>query len=515
VHEKGYDPSAIPDDYGSETNFDYEETEVYDSTYGGEIEYGDGQLPIDTNMEEHTIMFITDDIGDTTAVEEIVQGFDWEQTDSTAYIPEDGEGEISTVDMDWIDQGPDTAAYAWAQKVLNKDFFLPIARNERFALAKGKMDDVHFWMDYGFFMDNMKTMQQAGMGGMGAADSYAKALSMMGGMAEVFYGDTYLSMGLNFENGRMAIRNQMFYNEDMKRFYSRALDTKFNKKFLRYVKGGDEMFGYFYMNYNIKNTIEETKALMYKIFAGTPQYGEAAADAMKIIGIFIDEEAIGNLLKGDLMVSVSGLQTTEVKTKTYEYDADYNYVEKDTVMMKTMPIFTVLASYGNGKDIQKFIDLGLHSKVLVKEGAHYRLADLPGMEGQRFFLAKHDGMLIFTNNQYLMQQNLESGFAKKLRLPKNHKKMLCKKAAVMYWNIPNTIKAAAGSQAESNIGITGWMNNLGKEFYSMEMTANKKVGDAYESEIFLNMTQKDTNALQQFFSFVNDVYLEVIGGAKI
>ena len=114
-----------------------------------------------------------------------------------------------------------------------------------------------------------------------------------------------------------------------------------------------------------------------------------------------------------------------------------------------------------------------------------------------------------------MKQNLEQGFAKKLRLPKNHKKRLCESASVMYWNIPNTIRAAAGSQADTNIGMMGYLNNIGKEFYSVEATSSKKVGNSVDSEMFLNMTAKGTNALQQFFNFVNDIYLETIGGAKI
>ena len=54
---------------------------------------------------------------------------------------------------------------------------------------------------------------------------------------------------------------------------------------------------------------------------------------------------------------------------------------------------------------------------------------------------------------------------------------------------------------------------LGEGFRSA--AASKKVGNSVDSEMFLNMTAKDTNALQQFFNFVNDIYLETIGGAKI
>ncbi|MBK8564743.1 MAG: DUF4836 family protein [Saprospiraceae bacterium] len=498
VHEKGYDPSQF--DYG------YDENIGYDSIDWSDYEYTDStyeDVVIEENIEEiETLPSMDENIALDSA------SFIFSDGDTLNFFENDG-------NFDWIEQGPDTAAYTWALKLLNKDFLHPITQNQRFNLAKGRTNDVHFWMDYSLFTESITKMQTGGLGGgMAATNSYAQAMAAMGGFMNVFYKDTYVSMGLNFENGRMAIRSQLFSNEDMKRFYSKALDAKFNKKFLRYVKGGDEMFGYFYVNYNVKNTIEETKTLLYKTFAATPQYGQLASDAMKILGIFIDEEAIGNLLKGDLMVSVSGMQTVEVKTKTFDYDADFNFTERDTTIMQNMPIFTALASYGNGADIQKFIDLGIHSNVLVKERNFYKVA-VPGMEGQNFFLAKHDGLLIFTNNQYLMQQNLATGFEKKLRLPKNHKKRLCKNGSVVYWNIPNTIKAAAGSQADSNIGLTGWMNNLGKEFYSVEMTTSKKVGDAVESEMFLNMTNKDMNALQQFFNFVNDVYLEMMGGAKI
>ena len=60
-------------------------------------------------------------------------------------------------------------------------------------------------------------------------------------------------MGLNFKDGKMAISSEMFVNNEIKPFYQGVFDAKFNKKFLRYINGGDQLFGYFYMNYNIKN----------------------------------------------------------------------------------------------------------------------------------------------------------------------------------------------------------------------------------------------------------------------
>lgn len=486
---------------------------------------GQGPSTEDWGYEDHVdpgFEWNYDEIVDSTVVVDEDYSEDWEEEDADSlvvYTPENGEDSLS---FEITDSGfgvlEDTVAtvspFDWLVALLNKENSQSIMLNPQFMSAKSRTNDLHFWMDYKFLMPER--------GGWAAyppmsatpqfnSSNWLGALSVMSG---TFYGDTYLSMGLNFEDGRTALRTQLFFNKDVQQFYRRALDAKFNKKFLRYVKGGDEMFGYFYLNYNIKNTIEETKTLLYKIFDATPDYGQAASDALKILDIFIDDDAVGNLLKGDLMVAVSGIQTVETKTQTFDYDEDFNFTPKDTTIMKQVPVFTALASYGNGKDIQKFIDLGVHSKVLTEEGRFYKFA-IPNMDGMEFFLAKHDGMLILTNNSYLMRQNLEKGFAKKLRLPKNHKKRLCENSSVMYWNIPNTMKAVMGEDSNSNIGATGYLNSIAKEFYSVEMTTSKKVENSMDSELFLNMTGKETNALQQFFNFVNDIYLEFIGGAKI
>jgi hypothetical protein len=404
------------------------------------------------------------------------------------------------------EQGPDlkdTSSARWAELVMNRKFLQPISRNERYMEATAQASDVHFWMDYDLiFSEAMKGAGQYRTGMGPDVDSYMKAMMAF---FEIFYADTYFSLGLNFENGKMAMSNQLFFNDDMQRFYQQVFKVKFNKKFLRYVKGGDQLFGYLYMNYNVENTIQEGKSLMYKVLDATPQYGDLARDAMQILGIFIDEDAIGKLMKGDLLLSVSGMQSLEMKQKIYDYDADFNLIEKDTVMLKTIPVFTALASYGNEKDIMKFVNLGMHAGALKKEGRYYR-ATLPEMGGMDLFLALQNGVLV---------QNLEKGLDKKLRLSKKHRKLLCKNATAFYWDIPNTIRAAAGDQADTNVGEMAYLNMMGKQFESLEMAYSKKIGNSLKGHIDFNFVKKDANALQLFFNFINDLFLEMEGGAKI
>jgi hypothetical protein len=409
----------------------------------------------------------------------------------------------------WENIEQQAATKAWVEKVMKRRFLQAITANETFRSAIAQPSDLHLWLDYDFLTaESMKDLQNLGMpGGMG------QYMNFLQSFMEIFYADTYLSMGLNFENGKMAMRSELFFNEEMKKLYQGMTDVKFNKKFLRYVKGGDQLFGYYYLNFNVAKTIEEGKTLIHKLLASTPGYGEMASDVLKIIGIFIDEQAIGRLVKGDMMLAVSGLQTIPVTQQTYEFDADFNFIAKDTTVMQTLPIFTLMASYGSEKDLMKFIDLGLHSSVLTREGRYFKMT-IPNT-GMHLYLALRQGMLILTNNRTLVQQNLDKGYENKRRLDKKHRKMLCDNSLVMFWDIPNTIRAVAGDEAESNIGAMGYLNMMGKEFESMQATSSKKVGNSIRGNVDFNFINKKTNSLEQMFRIINGIYIELLGGAKI
>ena len=414
-------------------------------------------------------------------------------------------------DNNWSAEEKKEALSAFAKKIMNKESLAYLTNNSQYKSAVStSRSDVHFWVDYAYFLDAIK----GGSNSFGMVGSEA-AMIMQGmhGVMDVFYSDTYVSMGLNFQDGKMAIKSEMFVNKDMQRFYKSAMDAKLNKKLLRFVEGGDKLFGYYFFNLNIKNSIEEGKTLMHKMLQATPEYGQMADDAMKILGIFIDEEAVANLLKGDLLLAVSGMKMMEVTETTYDYDEDFNYTTKDTTVIKNLPIITMLASYGNEKDIMKFVDLGLHSKVIQREGQYFKM-EIPDM-GANIYMALKDGVMIFTNDQNLVKNKLETGYKGKQRLSKKHRKLMCENSSVFFWDIPNALYAISSETPSIDDPITGYLEMFAKQFESLEMTSSKKVENSVKSQFNFNFTNKGTNSLEQFFNFVNDIYIEFLGGARI
>lgn len=409
--------------------------------------------------------------------------------------------------------GVDTrqASANWADQLMNRQIGIPLSTNAQFKNAKAQNADLHFWMDYNYFLNEYKNTTQ-GFGGM-TDDKMAPFVELATGMVYEMYGNSYLSWGLSFEQGKMAIRSQQFFNQKMKNFFTGVKKVKFNKKFFRYVEGGDDLFGYAYFNFNIKNAIDEGRTLMHDLLRSDPKYGLAASDAMKIFGIFIDEDAIANLFKGDMMLSFSGMQTIEVSETTYDFDEDFNYIEKDTIVSMEVPNVIALATFGNKENIQKFIDFGIHSEGLKKEGNLYRI-DEP-TSGVSFYLAVEKKMLILSNNREQLINSLSSGISKNKRLGKKHRKKLCENSSVVYWDVPNTKRQTAKNDGSTNFGPMYYVDVFGKQFESLEWKSSKKVEGSLNSEFNVNFKNQETNSLEQFFIFINDIFLEFEGGAKI
>ncbi|MEZ4932565.1 MAG: hypothetical protein R2788_10655 [Saprospiraceae bacterium] len=197
---------------------------------------------------------------------------------------------------------------------------------------------IHGWITASF-LDAMK----GGSGSFGMAGSEtAMMMQSMTGMMDVFYSDAFLSMGLNFQDGKMVISTDMFFNQDMMRFYKGALDAKFNKKFLRYVDGGDQLFGYYYFNLNVKKVLTK-EGINAQGTAFDPTVWPNGDDAMKIL-VFLLTKMPVNLMKGDLLLSVSGMKMMEFTQTTYDFDDDVIMIPKDTTVVKnTSPCSLLMA----------------------------------------------------------------------------------------------------------------------------------------------------------------------------
>ncbi len=379
-----------------------------------------------------------------------------------------------------------------------------IKQDARFVNDSQK-SDFHMWMDYQYIqqmnMDNLP--DEAADMGLGIF------LDQMMGL----YKDTRLSMDLNFVDGAMVSKIKTYMNPQMANLWSSTMDNKMNRRMHKYLKG-DDLLGYFSANYSVEKSVEATKTMVYDMMDDIPFVGGMANSAMDIVGIMIDEEALYDLLKGDLVFNMTGLKDVEMEVVDYEYDEDFNRIEKKRMTTQKLPEFTMMMSYGNKDDMMKFVRLGEQFGTLQSNGDYYKIVseELP----MDVFMAMHKGIIFLTNDTDLIQNRLKKGFKRKNRIAKRHCKSIKNNASTFYWNIPATMEA--GEEAGLPMDMAGsQITNMTKDtFKEIVYTASKTVeNNAMQSTFKFNLGNDEQNALEQFFNYINDLYITMMGGQSM
>lgn len=394
----------------------------------------------------------------------------------------------------------------WVTGTMNRTSENSIQSNSKFRMANAKPADMRIWFDYSFISKNMNEEMMKDMPG----DLGPIKPEMIMGILSSFYEDTYLSMSMNFDKGRISFDLDQYAKPEMLALSRKTLDQKFNKKLARYIRG-DQLLGYYSLSMNTKNAQTAYKDLIYGKLKEIPGYGEMAVGALDILGIFLDENAWPGLFSGDMIVAATGMQKVTRTVTEIEYDDDFNATEIQKTVDQEIPEVTMVWTHGSKADWMKFIRLGLNSSVLETAGNYYKV-NIPGGEIDAYIALKDD-MLFITNSDDLVKNHLSKGYKKKNRIGKKHCEMMSQNAMAFYWDIPNTL-SVVGNEAGEAMGMGEFMNMGKQKFESISMKTSREVVNSSNTNFSINFSKKDENSLKQIFEMINEVFMGMMGGSN-
>jgi hypothetical protein len=171
------------------------------------------------------------------------------------------------------------------------------------------------------------------------------------------YGD------LNFDKD--AIRMKTVYKTDVKmtELTGKMMNAKFGNEFFKYFSA-DDMIGYYGFAVNTEGALEVYPQLMSDMVSGMmpdPSIGPAVSD---LLSLAIDEKAIGKLIPGQGLVVFHNLGTEKVEFVSYDYDENWNKVEKVEYRDEMIPSFTVMLATDDKKNVNNILSLSKMSRVL-------------------------------------------------------------------------------------------------------------------------------------------------------
>jgi hypothetical protein len=153
-----------------------------------------------------------------------------------------------------------------------------------------------------------------------------------------------------------------------------------------------------------------------------------------LLRIFIDEKTMYNLFDGQFLFAVTDLKPYTASYLTYDYDENFEKTEIRKERTEVRPEFVMVAGIGEREKAAQIISIMERTGAIKKQNNNYYLINTPGEYDIKVFLAIKKGMLIITNNEDLMVNNLKRGYGSDKSMKKKLKKLGRKSALVGWWD---------------------------------------------------------------------------------
>lgn len=107
----------------------------------------------------------------------------------------------------------------------------------------------------------------------------------------------------------------------------------------------------------------------------TKDYMDEFSLAADFFSIVIDEQEISELVTGDAVFVLNGLEMKEVSYQTYEYDENYNWTEVTKTKKEPVPSFSFGMTSKKPEFVNKIMNYAVKKGGLVKNGDYYELSE--------------------------------------------------------------------------------------------------------------------------------------------
>lgn len=282
--------------------------------------------------------------------------------------------------------------------------------------------------------------------------------------------------------------------------YKKIMDRKLNKKFLKYVDS-EKAIGFMGYSIDTKAYLEEFPKLLkqtYGSFLGGKMDEEIELGS-DLFSLLLDEEAVSNVVKGDALFVINGLNSKEVTYTTYEYDDDYNRKEVTKTKKETLPDFLFMFSSEDTRLMNKLIKYGINKNYVSTNNGIYKIEEKKSPI-DIYFMIK-DGIVFFGNSLTEMQSISNNSFNS--AISKTHKNLLAKNNFSFLFNAKNLVGKVPDSEIGGEETAKKFNETLGK-MGNIYMKSNPIKGNVVSADISAEIPNGHENALKYLFSLIEN-----------
>lgn len=357
--------------------------------------------------------------------------------------------------------------------VIAPNYFSPAKNSISSNLSYKKHQDEE--ATFSFWIDNISNSLPKISGQLGKINNQLNDKMM----SSMYDGYESLSMKLFLQKSETRLTSELSFNERVSSAYQKISKQKYNSEFFEYVDLKN-CLGYFSSNVNITSLLTEYPTILRNQLIALPEsnkYKDEIDLGLTLFSTLLDEDAIGELIKGDMLFVLSDLSEKEVEYTAYEYDSAYNSIEVIKTKTEKVPDFISMASVKEGKLSKQLISYLLNKKVIEQQDGFYKIGD-KSMPVDVFFMIKNDILFIGTSVDRF--RAISTGKFK-AKVPSNFRTHIEDNQIAFY---------AGVSKAESSISASDFPND---KIYTQTKNLIKGSPDVYmTAEKFQNNSAKGT-----------------------
>lgn len=226
---------------------------------------------------------------------------------------------------------------------------------------------------------------------------------------------------VHLNNGEMRLETQSFMPERLDKLAQKVYQKRLDASLFKYTKGKNPLF-YAGMSLDLAQLLAFTEEY-YRMTLEGDSIGDVVLSAWDVLDIAIDQEELTSLVRGDFLVSVTGVKNITSTYTSYEYDENFNATEVEKTREVTFPVMTALVKIGNEKNVKKLIKFAEALKGLEKKDDYYIIAESEKEIGGAYVRIK-DGILILSNDEAVISGKYKNGVPKSEQLSAVHQQLL-------------------------------------------------------------------------------------------
>ena len=229
-----------------------------------------------------------------------------------------------------------------------------------------------------------------------------------------FYNDLYELYKENVILGDLVLKEHSVemrmdanYGEKLGSIYEKLTDTKFDKKFFKYVSADNNAFLTYRVN--LRAAYEQAYDVIVPILEREAEKTKDIALSllvMEVMDEFLNKDAIFDTYKGGMFASYNGIKKVKTKKVIFDYDDDtFEYTEQTVEAEEDMPIFTLGFSTDRSDIAEKL--LGRVCKIAPNWTSNSNYIEIENgmLNAAPLYLIVNDGIFIITNDENLAKNH--------------------------------------------------------------------------------------------------------------